>query len=91
MGNFRFLISHIIAHLIIICWTFHKLQIYRRQWTQNGNEMNAVLGHDTALSGYTEPGTTWANEMSIVMNHVLLQDRSLHLLTSSPARYQDLR
>ena len=31
------------------------------------NEMNGVLGHDSAL--YTRPGTTWANEMNFVMNH----------------------
>ena len=26
--------------------------------------MNGVLGHDSALYGYTGPGTTWANEMN---------------------------
>ena len=29
-----------------------------------------VLGHDSALQGYTRPGTTWANEMSFIMDHV---------------------
>ena len=32
-------------------------------------------------------GTTLANR-NFIMNHALLQDRSLDLLTSSPARYQ---
>ena len=30
--------------------------------------MNDVLGHNSALVGYTRPGTTWANEMNFVMN-----------------------
>ena len=29
--------------------------------------MNGVLGHYSALQGYT--GTTWANEMNFVMDH----------------------
>ena len=28
-----------------------------------------VLGHDSALSGYTGPGKIWANEMNFVVNH----------------------
>ena len=51
------------------------------------NEMNTVLGHDSALQGYFGPGTNWANEMNFVMNHPLVQDRSLDLLTSSPVCY----
>ena len=31
--------------------------------------MNAVLGHDAALLGYTGPGTTWADEINFVMKH----------------------
>ena len=31
--------------------------------------MNGVLGHDSVLYVYTRPGTTWANEMNIVVNH----------------------
>ena len=31
--------------------------------------MIAVLGHDTALQGYTGQGTTWANEINYDMNH----------------------
>ena len=31
------------------------------------NDMNGVLGHDTALQGYPEPRTTWANEMNAVL------------------------
>ena len=31
--------------------------------------MNGVLGHDSALKGYTGPGTTWANEMNFMVNH----------------------
>ena len=31
--------------------------------------MIGVLGHDSALSGYTEQETTRANEMNFVMNH----------------------
>ena len=30
--------------------------------------MIGVLGHDSALKGYTEPETTWASEMNFVMN-----------------------
>ena len=34
--------------------------------------MIGVLGHDSALLGYTGTGTTWpANEMNFVMNHAL--------------------
>ena len=32
-------------------------------------EMNDVLGQNSALKGYTEPETTWANKMNIGMNH----------------------
>ena len=31
--------------------------------------MNGVLSHDSALQGFTGPGTNWANEMNFVMNH----------------------
>ena len=31
--------------------------------------MISDLGHDSALSGYTGPGTKWANEMNFIMNH----------------------
>ena len=31
--------------------------------------MIGVLGHDSALQGYTRPGTTCANEMNFVMIH----------------------
>ena len=31
--------------------------------------MICVLGHDSALLGYTRQGTTWTDEMNIVMNH----------------------
>ena len=31
--------------------------------------MNGVLGHDSALQGYTGPGATLANEMKFVMNY----------------------
>ena len=26
--------------------------------------MNGVIGHDSSLSGYTDPGTTWGNELN---------------------------
>ena len=32
--------------------------------------INGVLGHGSELYGYTGPGTTWANGMYFVMNHV---------------------
>ena len=32
--------------------------------------MKGVYGHDAILQGYAGPGTTWANEMNFVMNHV---------------------
>ena len=35
----------------------------------HGNEMNGVLGHDSALQGYTGPQTNWANGVNIVMSH----------------------
>ena len=31
--------------------------------------MNDLLGHNSALQGYTAPGTTQAKEMNFVMNH----------------------
>ena len=31
--------------------------------------VNGVLGHDSALQGYTGPGTVWVNEMNFGMNH----------------------
>ena len=31
--------------------------------------MNDVLGHDSALKGFTDVGITYANEMHFVMNH----------------------
>ena len=31
-------------------------------------EMIGVLGHDSAMSGYTGLGTTWANETNFVVN-----------------------
>ena len=34
------------------------------------SEMNCDLGHDSALQGYSGPGTTWANEVNFVFNHV---------------------
>ena len=47
------------------------------------------LGNVSAPKGYTGPGTTWANEMNVVMNIAisLVQDRSLDLLISSEARF----
>ena len=46
------------------------------------NETIGVLGHDSALKGYTGSGTVWANEMKFVMNHDLgyhhLQNSALH-------------
>ena len=33
------------------------------------HEMNGVLGHNSALEGYTRQGTTWDNEMNFGMNH----------------------
>ena len=48
---------------------------------------NGARGHDAALQGYTGPGRTWANEINFAIM-TLMQDRSLDLLTSSPAHYQ---
>ena len=44
-----------------------KLQSWclKQKWNL---EINAVLGHNAALEGYTRPGTTWANEMNFVTN-----------------------
>ena len=30
------------------------------------NEMNDALGHNSALKGYTGPGTTWPNENFVI-------------------------
>ena len=38
------------------------------------NEMNGALGHESALQGWTGPGTTWANEINFVMNNALGTD-----------------
>ena len=46
--------------------------------------MIGVLIHDSALYGYTGPGTTWANWMNLVRIMPLVQNRSLNLLISSP-------
>ena len=35
------------------------------------DEMNGILRHDSAVQGYTGPGSTWTNEMNFVMNHAL--------------------
>ena len=35
----------------------------------SSSEMIGVLGHDSALQGYTGPGTTWANEMNGAFGH----------------------
>ena len=37
---------------------------------ENAHEMIGVLGHDSALQGYTGPETT-ANEMNFVTNYAL--------------------
>ena len=46
-----------------------------------------VLDHDSALQGYTGPGTTRANDMNFVMNHAPGAWSIFNLLTSIPARY----
>ena len=35
----------------------------------NCERSSGLLGHDSALSGYTGPWTTLANEMNFVMSH----------------------
>ena len=35
--------------------------------------MIGVLGHDSALQGYTGPGTTWANEIGVLGHDSALQ------------------
>ena len=54
-------------------------------WGIKSLVMNGVLGHDSALQGYTGPGTTCANEVNFVA--ILVQDWLLDMLTSSPAHY----
>ena len=56
--------------------------------------MNGVSGHGSALSGYTEQGITWANDMNFYMNYapgggsntrlVDLQSSMLPLCCGSP-------
>ena len=33
--------------------------------------MDDISGHNSAVQGYTGPGTNWANEMKFGMNHAL--------------------
>ena len=52
--------------------------------------MNDVIGQDSALKGYTGPGTTWVNEMKFVMIHApdaRLIARSADQLTSTLVLY----
>ena len=52
--------------------------------------MIGVLSHDSALSRYTGPGTTWANEMNFVMTHapgagsinIVIKSTNYSILTS---------
>ena len=48
-------------------WTGWKKGVFKKKWVEiwgMWNEMNGVLGYNSALRGYTGPGTTWANEMN---------------------------
>ena len=54
--------------------------------TSKSLKINSVLGHDSAQQAYTGEGTTCANEMSLICVMHLVQNRSVDLLTSSPAR-----
>ena len=49
--------------------------------------MNGVLGHNSALQGYTGLGTNWANEMNFVTNHAAGAWSIADLLASSPEYY----
>ena len=40
--------------------------------------MNVVSGHNYALKGYTELGTTWFNEINFGMSHVPPVDTAVH-------------
>ena len=64
MGKNGVLIMILLLHpQTLVHHTFHCQQILMR------SRMIGVLGHDSALLGYTGPETTWANEMIFVMNH----------------------
>ena len=41
-------------------------------WVQSqiSYESKCDVGHESALQGYTGPGTTWANEINLGLNHV---------------------
>ena len=45
----------------------NKMIIRRTSGTKE--RMNGVLGHNSALYGYTGPETTWANGMNFLMKH----------------------
>ena len=45
------------------------LPVLWHQGPEAQHEINGVLGHNSALYGYSRPETTWANEMNFVMNH----------------------
>ena len=52
-------------------------------------EMNSVLGHNSALYGYTGPGTTLANEMNLLWIMPQVQDRSLDIQLQSKTQMFD--
>ena len=70
--------------LKLMCYLKHVM------WLSNDriiSWINAVLGHGPALQGYTEPRTTWANEMNLLWIMSWVPDQSLNLLTCRPASY----
>ena len=46
-----------------------------------------VLGHHSALIGYTGPGTIWANEMNFVVSHAPGEGSLARPVDQHPSRY----
>ena len=40
--------------------------MYETECMKIYNEMFGAVGHDSALQGYSGPGTIWANEMNLL-------------------------
>ena len=46
-------------------YNYHLILTHMTMLTQDW-KMNGVSGHDSAVEGYTGPGTTWAYEMNLL-------------------------
>ena len=44
-------------------------QLFQKTIMHMFHNNDSVLGHNSALKGYTGLGTNWANEVNFIMNH----------------------